>query len=59
MKIEIETTYKIKFTEEQLRQLFIILDRSSNDLRGMELIPIYHEIKDIFNEINQSRTHQK
>ena len=51
MKMTIETikTYKIEFTEEQLRELFNILDRNINDLRGTELNPIYYDIKNIFN----------
>ena len=49
MTIEIERTYKITFTEEQLRQLYNILDRNINDLRGTELNPIYYDIKNIFN----------
>ena len=47
--IETIKTYKIEFTEEQLRELFNILDRNINDLRGTELNPIYYDIKNIFN----------
>jgi hypothetical protein len=49
MTIEIEKTYKIAFTEEQLRGLYSILDRNVDDLRGTDLNPIYHDIKNIFN----------
>jgi hypothetical protein len=43
--IEIEKTYKITFTEEQLRELYNILERNVNDLRGTALISIYHDIQ--------------
>lgn len=49
MTIETIKTYKIEFTEEQLRELFNILDRNINDLRGTALNSIYHDLKDTFN----------
>ena len=49
MTIEIEKTYKITFTEEQLQELFNLLDRNANDLRGTALNPIYYELKDHYN----------
>jgi hypothetical protein len=49
MTIEIEKTYKIAFTEEQLRELFNLLVRNADDLRGTALNPIYYDIKNIFN----------
>lgn len=51
MTIEIEKTYKIAFTEEQLRELYIILDQNVSDLRGTDLNPIYYDIKNIFKNI--------
>ena len=46
--IEIETTYKITFTDEQLRQLYNLLDTRSNDLGGTALNSIYRDLKDTF-----------
>jgi len=47
--IEIEKTYKITFTEEQLRELLRVLVRSTNDVRGTALNSIYYELKDLYN----------
>jgi hypothetical protein len=47
--IEIEKTYKITFTDEQLQELFNLLVRNANDLRGTALNSIYHELKDLYN----------
>jgi hypothetical protein len=47
--IEIEKTYKITFSDEQLQELFNLLVRNANDLRGTALNPIYYELKDIYN----------
>ena len=48
MTIEIEKTYKITFSDEQLQELFNLLVRNANDLRGTALNPIYYELKDIY-----------
>ena len=48
MTIEIEKTYKITFSDEQLQELFKLLVRNANDLRGTALNPIYYELKDIY-----------
>ena len=48
--IEIEKTYRITFTEEQLQALYNLLHcQDVNDLRKTSLTSIYHEIKDITN----------
>ena len=47
--IEIEKTYKITFTEEQLRELFDFLARNADDFRGAALNSIFHELKDHYN----------
>ena len=47
--IEIEKTYKITFTDEQLRQLFNLLVLNADDFRGRALNSIYHELKDHYN----------
>lgn len=49
MTIEIEKTYKITFTDQQLFQLYDILVRNDNDVRGTALNSIYHELKDLYN----------
>jgi hypothetical protein len=49
MTIETIKTYKIEFTEEQLQELFNLLVRNDNDLRGTALNPIYYELKAIYN----------
>ncbi len=50
--IEIERTYKITFTEEQLRQLYDLLDTRSNELGGTALNSIYRDLKDTFKPID-------
>ncbi len=47
--IEIEKPYKITFSDEQLQELFNLLVRNANDLRGTALNPIYYELKDHYN----------
>jgi hypothetical protein len=47
--IEIEKTYRITFTDEQLSELFSLLYRNANDLKGTALNSIYYELKDLYN----------
>ena len=47
--IEVEKTYKITFTDEQLRQLFNLLVLNADDFRGAVLNSIFHELKDLYN----------
>lgn len=44
--IEVEKTYKVTLTEDQLRYLYLILD--SKDVRGTVINPLYHKLKEIY-----------
>jgi hypothetical protein len=44
--IEVEKTYKVTLTEEQLRYLYLILD--SKNLSGTVINPFYHKLKEIY-----------
>lgn len=47
--IEVEKTYKVTLTEEQLRYLYLILD--SKDVSGTVINPFYHKLKEIYDSV--------
>ena len=53
--IEIEKTYKITFTEEQLHELYTFLDRNDDKLKGTGLNAILKELEGIFDVSYYSR----
>ena len=46
--IEVEKTYKVTLTEEQLRHLYLILDSRSGNVIGTVINPLYHKLKEIY-----------
>ena len=53
MTIEIEKTYKITFTSEQLRELYINLQHRESEMRGTYLGVVYKDIKELVLEEKQ------
>ena len=53
MTIEIEKTYKITFTSEQLRELYINLQPRESEMRGTYLGAVYKDIKELVLEKKQ------
>jgi hypothetical protein len=53
MTIEIEKTYKITFTSEQLHELYMHLQHRESEMRGTLLGVVYKDIKDLVLEEKQ------